>query len=71
MEKTQPGQKIMAIRKGCVTNAKRRPSGAPFWKKEALFEKSAQKLFGLWAVPVKPARPKGIKVFLLLFVHKK
>jgi len=36
MEKTQPGQKIMAIPEPCVTNAKRRPRGGAVSKKGRL-----------------------------------
>jgi hypothetical protein len=47
-------------------------SGVGKGRKQALFEKSAAKTF-VYAGPeaMKPHGPRVIKVFLLLFVHKK
>jgi hypothetical protein len=53
MEKTQPQQKIMAIREGCVTDTKRRPrrdAVSVKWKASGRFlKKAAQKRLLLWA----------------------
>jgi hypothetical protein len=74
MEKTQPEQKIMAIREGCVTDAKRRPrrDAVPVTQEESgrFLKKAAQKRLLIWAGGGETSTPQINRVFCYFLFTK-